>query len=183
MIAYLYLWEHLPSGIKYLGSRTNKTAHPDDGYICSSYIEEHIINAPHEWHRRIIGTGTPKEIRQRESDLQVFFNMAESVSYFNEHNSNGKFSTAGKAAWNKGLNYSGMSGKQQPESAKQTLSKKRTGINNPMYGRTGQTAAQKAAMAARKGVAVGPYSEARKAAIRAARQKQIAEGWKPWNAR
>lgn len=34
-LAYLYKWTHTPSNKWYIGSRTKKKCHPNDGYICS----------------------------------------------------------------------------------------------------------------------------------------------------
>jgi hypothetical protein len=41
--AYLYRWTHIPSQKWYVGSRTGKGCHPDDGYICSSKIVKPMI--------------------------------------------------------------------------------------------------------------------------------------------
>jgi hypothetical protein len=43
--AFLYKWTHLPSGKWYVGSRTAKGCHPEDGYYCSSKEVKPLILA------------------------------------------------------------------------------------------------------------------------------------------
>ena len=67
-IAYIYKWTHLPTLKWYIGVRTKKDCHPDDGYICSSKIVKPLIkNSPEEWQREILHTGSPEEMIKLET--------------------------------------------------------------------------------------------------------------------
>ena len=91
-IAYVYKWTHIPSMRWYIGSRTNKNAHLDDGYICSSKVVKPMIEQnPNEWKREIIGTGTIEEMRELESEILQLFDAMNDSRSFNQHNNDGKF--------------------------------------------------------------------------------------------
>ncbi len=105
----------------YVGSRTAKGCHSNDGYICSSKtIKPMILANPEEWEREIVATGTPDEMYQLESEILQTFDAKNDPMSFNQHNNNGKFNTAGK--------------KQSPETCEKlrqvNLGKKR-GPNSP----------------------------------------------------
>ena len=64
---FLYRWTELSTGKWYIGSRTAKVCHPDDGYICSSKIVKPLILAnPSGWKREILCFGSAEYIRDLE---------------------------------------------------------------------------------------------------------------------
>ena len=67
---YVYKWIHKPSLMWYVGSRTAKNAHLDDGYICSSKtVKPLILAAPNDWQRQILAIGDAEEMRQLETEI------------------------------------------------------------------------------------------------------------------
>ena len=43
--AFVYKWKHISTNMWYVGSRTAKNCHPNDGYICSSaFVKSMILN-------------------------------------------------------------------------------------------------------------------------------------------
>ena len=93
---YVYKWTHLPSMMWYIGSRTAKNCHVDDGYICSSKIvKPMVLNNQIDWKRTIIATGSVEEIRLLESDILILFDAKNNARSFNKHNQNGKFVCTG----------------------------------------------------------------------------------------
>jgi hypothetical protein len=95
--SYVYKWTHKPTQKWYIGSRTNKTAHPDDGYICSSQIVKPLILAnPTEWERKIIATGSSKEMRQKEQQLLKLYNAAKNHMSYNRSNWGGPVEGSGR---------------------------------------------------------------------------------------
>jgi hypothetical protein len=94
---FVYKWTHLPTGRWYIGSRTNKKAHPDDGYICSSVIVKPLIQtSPSEWEREILHFGSAKEMRQKESQLLRLYDAANNPMSFNRSNLGGSLENAGR---------------------------------------------------------------------------------------
>ena len=90
--AYVYKWTHIPSFKWYIGSRTAKNSHPDDGYICSSKtVKPLIINNPQEWQRTILAIGSVQEIRNLETEILVSVDAKNDNRSFNKHNQNLKF--------------------------------------------------------------------------------------------
>jgi hypothetical protein len=95
--AYVYKWTHIPTLMWYIGSRTAKGCHPDDGYICSSkYVKPLIESNPCEWHRDIIELGEPVSIRELESEILECLNAAHDPRSYNRNNGKGKFSNTGR---------------------------------------------------------------------------------------
>lgn len=89
--AFVYKWIHKPTGKWYIGSRTAKGCHPDDGYICSSKIVKPMIQAnPEEWTREILSTGSPPDMRKLESRHLMDMNAKSNPMSFNMNNSDGK---------------------------------------------------------------------------------------------
>lgn len=94
--AFVYKWIHLPTGKWYIGSRTAKGCHPDDGYICSSRrIKPLILESSSEWKREIIQTGTPDEMIALEAHLLESADAKNNDMSFNQHNGDGKFIRTG----------------------------------------------------------------------------------------
>lgn len=89
--AFVYKWTHIPTGMWYIGSRTAKGCHIDDGYICSSKIVKPMILAePDAWKRTIINTGTPEEMRKLETFMLTGSNAKKDPMSFNRNNADGK---------------------------------------------------------------------------------------------
>lgn len=91
-ISYLYKWVHKPSLCWYVGSRTAKNCHPEDGYICSSKTVKPLIEANRQdWQRTIIATGDVDYIRLLETETLTALDAKNDSRSFNKHNQNGKF--------------------------------------------------------------------------------------------
>ena len=117
--AYVYKWTHIPTMKWYVGSRSKKGCHPDDGYICSSkVVKPMIVESIGEWKREIIATGSPEEMLSLETEILKLFDAKNDSMSFNMHNGDGKFSMLnrggykrpgvggvkkGTTPWNKGL--------------------------------------------------------------------------------
>ena len=149
--AYLYRWTQKSTGMWYEGSRTERGCHPEDGYICSSKkVKPMITENLEDWTREILVIGEPSYIRKLEelrlNDLDA---KTDPMSY-NEDNADGKFSTTGKAPWNKGI--------KRPRGTPSW----NKGISNPTH-----SARMKGRTAPNKGV---PMSEEQKAKLSAARK-------------
>ena len=90
--AYVYKWTHIPTLKWYVGSRTKKRCHPDDGYICSSKIVKPLIKAnPEEWSREIIAVGDILEMRDLEFEILNLFDAALDTRSFNKSNGRRQF--------------------------------------------------------------------------------------------
>lgn len=101
--AYVYRWTNKLTGQWYIGSRTARGCHPDDGYICSSrQIKPLILENQSDWDREIICIGEPDLMLKLESDLLVFLDAKNDPQSYNLHNGDGKFTTRGAIPWNKG---------------------------------------------------------------------------------
>ncbi len=88
--AFVYKWIHQPTGMWYIGSRTAKGCHINDGYLCSSKIVKPMIEEnPHEWARTILETGTPQDMRKLESKLLMELNAKNNLMSFNRSNADG----------------------------------------------------------------------------------------------
>jgi hypothetical protein len=88
--AFVYKWIHKPTGMWYIGSRTAKGCHINDGYICSSKIVKPMIEKnPEEWERYILHTGTPKDMRKMETLLLIEANAKKNMMSFNRNNGDG----------------------------------------------------------------------------------------------
>ena len=102
--AFVYKWTHVPTGRWYIGSRTKQGCNPDDGYICSSKtIKPLITENLAEWHREILAIGKPAAMLELETRYLVSLDAKNDPMSYNQHNSDGKFSTSGQEPWNKGL--------------------------------------------------------------------------------
>ena len=101
--AFVYRWTHVPTGRWYIGSRTKTGCNPDDGYICSSKtIKPMITENRGDWQREILAIGEPKDMLELETRYLVSLDAKNDPMSYNQHNSDGKFSTAGQSPWNKG---------------------------------------------------------------------------------
>jgi hypothetical protein len=94
--SFVYKWIHLPTGKWYIGSRTAKGSHPEDGYISSSQLIKPLIKQnPTEWKREIIKTGSPEEMIELETTLLESLDAKHNPMSFNQHNGDGKFTRTG----------------------------------------------------------------------------------------
>jgi NUMOD3 motif len=94
--SFVYKWIHLPTGKWYIGSRTAKGCHPEDGYISSSQLIKPLIKQnPTEWKREIIKTGSPVEMIKLETTLLESLDAKSNPMSFNQHNGDGKFTRTG----------------------------------------------------------------------------------------
>jgi hypothetical protein len=95
--AYVYKWTHIPSYKWYIGSRTAKNAHPNDGYICSSRIVKPLILAnPNEWKREIVAVGEAQAMYDLESEILDLFDAKHDPRSYNQHNNDAKTNMLGK---------------------------------------------------------------------------------------
>ena len=141
-LAFVYKWTHIPSMKWYIGSRTNKKAHPDDGYICSSKVVKKMINENRgEWRRIIIEISEDCEkMYDLETELLQLADAARDPRSFNKHNNDGKWlRKRGTSPWNKGKSgYStSKKGGKYPwtQESKDKLSD-RSGEKNNFFGKT-----------------------------------------------
>lgn len=103
-VAYLYKWTELTTNRWYIGSRSKQGCHPNDGYICSSRtVKPLILEHKEQWIRTILCLGTPEYIVDLETRLLTAVDAKNDPLSYNQHNGDGKFSTAGRTPWNKGL--------------------------------------------------------------------------------
>jgi uncharacterized protein RhaS with RHS repeats len=192
-IAYIYKWVHLPTSKWYIGVRTKKGCHPDDGYICSSKIVKPLIESfPTEWQREILYTGTPDEMLKLESCILTDQDAKNNVNSYNLQNGDGNFTTTGitmPEAWVEKIR-KGNSGKIRSEKARENyrranqkkaqdldylkklrkpkLDDHKSKISASLKGVNKTDEHKRAMSAAKKGKKTGPCSDARKEAIKKA---------------
>lgn len=122
--AYVYQWTDKTTGMWYIGSRTRKGCHPDDGYICSSKIVYPLIKAnPNNWIRDILFVGTSNEAMKLECKLLCEAKAAHNPMSYNQHNQNMKWFRTGC---------------KDSVEVRQKKSKARLGSKNPSYGKRGK---------------------------------------------
>lgn len=115
--SYVYKWTHIPTGKWYVGSRTAKGCHINDGYICSSKEVKPLIESrPADWKREIIAIGSPLEMINLEVRILHETDAKNDSMSFNRHNGNGKFTTLGRT---------------EPESMKRKRIAKLKGLKKP----------------------------------------------------
>lgn len=126
--AYVYKWVHLPTLRWYVGSRTAKNSHLNDGYICSSKtVKPLIIENPQEWQRFILGIGLPQEMRELESEILISVNAKDDARSFNKHNQDLKFVCDGHSeeTIKKIIKNHAFLGKKRPNHSAKLTGKKR----------------------------------------------------------
>jgi len=95
--AFVYKWTQKSTGKWYIGSRTAKTAHPDDGYLCSSKIVKPMIKEnPDDWSRQVLCIGHPQDMYELECKLLVSYDAAHDDMSYNRHNGGKNFCRTGK---------------------------------------------------------------------------------------
>lgn len=101
--AFVYRWTNIQTGQWYIGSRTAQGCHPDDGYICSSRRLRPLIESNQsEWQREILCIGEPRDMLGLETRLLQQLDAKNDPLSLNQHNGDGRFTTAGVEPWNKG---------------------------------------------------------------------------------
>jgi group I intron endonuclease len=136
--AYLYRWTHIPTGKWYVGSRTAKGSHPQDGYYCSSKVVKPLIQQnPKEWNREILAIGEPLYIRDLENKYLIDINAAKDPMSFNKTNADGKFHRTGisHTADTKQKLSKALTGRNHSDETRAQMSKTRLGSGNPMFGK------------------------------------------------
>jgi hypothetical protein len=133
--SFVYKWTHLPTGMWYIGSRTAKNCHPDDGYICSSIsVKSMILSDNSNWSREILGTGTPDKMRNLEALLLAELNAANDSMSYNKHNNDGKFNFRGgtpqSISHRKKISIA-LTGIQRSEEYREKQSRAKKGIPRP----------------------------------------------------
>lgn len=122
--AFVYKWTHLPTLRWYVGSRTAEGCHPEDGYICSSrQVRPLVESQADQWTRTIIAQGSPQAMLELETTILETLDARNDPRSYNQHNGDGRFTTTGTVAWNKGLKKprgtpSWNSGKKAPQISK-----------------------------------------------------------------
>lgn len=122
--AYVYKWTHIPSLRWYVGSRTAKGCHPEDGYVCSNItLVEMIETKPHEWSREIIATGSKEEMYEFETTILEIFDARHDPRSFNGHNNDF------------GIPVSGEKHYMKQDKWRKIQSERTSGEKNPRYGK------------------------------------------------
>lgn len=147
--AYVYMWKEITTEKWYIGSRTRKGCHPDDGYICSSKTVKPLIKSnPDEWIRKILFVGDALKAIQIESFVLTEMRARQSEMSYNLHNQDMNFHGIRKARTEKQKKHLSdlFKGRTSPNKGnvcpKVGISnKKRTGIKRPdhSYWMTGRT--------------------------------------------
>jgi hypothetical protein len=147
--AYVYQWTEKATGMWYIGSRTRKNCHPDDGYICSSKTVKPLIKAnPKEWIRTILYVGDPFKAIEIESFVLTEMRAKQSEMSYNLHNQDMNFHGIRKAQTeeNKKKLSALLKGRASPNKGNicpkvGESNKKRTGIKRPKHSEwmTGRT--------------------------------------------
>jgi hypothetical protein len=102
-IAYLYKWTNTETNRWYIGSRTKRGCHPNDGYICSSRtVKPLILEHKEQWTRTILCLGTPEYILALETRLLTAVDAKNDPLSYNQHNGDGKFTSLGRPCTFKG---------------------------------------------------------------------------------
>ena len=118
MTCFIYKWTQISTSKWYIGSRTKKGCHPDDGYICSSKIVRPLIKEnPNDWVRTILKEGTdPEYIRKLEGRFLRRIDAKNNSMSYNMDNGDGNFSTVG-------VKHSDETRRKMSESARKRVSK------------------------------------------------------------
>ena len=136
--AFVYKWTHLPTLRWYVGSRTAEGCHPADGYICSSrQVRPLVESQADQWTRTIIAQGSPQAMLELETMILETVDARNDPRSYNQHNGDGRFTTAGTVAWNKGLKKprgtpSWNSGKPNPKHSAKMKGRKAPNKGVPM---------------------------------------------------
>jgi len=135
--AFLYRWNEASTGMWYVGSRTAKNCHPDDGYICSSKHVKPLIEAnPKNWNREILLIASPVYVREMEAKYLLALNASDDKLSYNRHNGDMKFHTIGSKLSEEHKRKISAKGRTHSEATKVKMREKRIGSKNPFFGKT-----------------------------------------------
>lgn len=135
--AFLYRWTQASTGMWYVGSRTAKNCHPDDGYICSSkYVKPLVETAPDDWKREVLLIAPPLYVREIEAKYLLSLNARDDTLSFNRHNGDMKFHTVGRKLSEEHKRKISPKGRVHSEQVKAKLRAKKLGDKNPFFGKT-----------------------------------------------
>lgn len=126
-IPYLYRWIHIPTGMWYIGSKTQKGWDPTqhEKYLCSSKIVKPLIlENRNEWHYEILVIGNAKYIRELETKYLLILDAKNNPSSFNQSN----------ACFDPGNRL----GRKETVETRKKKSLARQGNKNPSYGKRGK---------------------------------------------
>jgi len=183
-VAYLYKWSDTQTNRWYIGSRTKKGCHPNDGYICSSRtVKPMILEQREQWTRTILCLGTPEYIVDLETRLLTAVDAKNDPLSYNQHNGDGKFTTAGVDPWNKGKTIptnkpawnKGLTKEHNPSLAKMAKTKQgkepsNKGIPMPIEQKVKLSLVATGRPSPKKGIPQGPLSEEHKLKLSAIRK-------------
>ena len=86
------MWKEIATDKWYIGSRTRKGCHPNDGYICSSKTVKPMIEAnPDGWRRRVLFVGDALKALEMEAYLLTEMRAKQCGDSYNKHNQNKNF--------------------------------------------------------------------------------------------
>lgn len=128
---YLLVWA---SGKMYVGSRTQKgKANPQEllkTYLTSSKVVKKYLKAGNTPIQVLVFPfETAQEAVEAETKMLMMFDAKNSGAFFNQHNGDGRFSTLGIPAWNKGQHWD--------ETTKLKMSQAKNGVIPWNKGKTG----------------------------------------------
>ena len=90
MSAFVYLWINKNTKQWYVGSRTAKKCHVNDGYVCpSKYVRPLIKTSRGE-------SGIAEDMIKLETMILTALDAINDTSSLNKHNGDGKFTVSGK---------------------------------------------------------------------------------------
>lgn len=122
--AYVYMWKEIATEKWYIGSRTRKGCHPNDGYICSSKIVKPLIKAnPDGWTKKILFVGDPFKALEIESFVLTQMRAKQSEMSYNLHNQDMKWTRTGC---------------KDSDEVRKKKSLARIGEKNPSFGKRGE---------------------------------------------
>jgi hypothetical protein len=105
---FIYRWVEKSTGKWYVGSRTARGCHQDDGYICSSVLVYNLIlSNPDNWVREILESGNDQSTTlMREREILISLDARSDPMSYNDTNAESNFvgSTIGKICINDGKN-------------------------------------------------------------------------------
>lgn len=135
-MAFLYKWTQHSTGMWYIGSRTARNCHPNDGYICSSKVVKPLIKeTPRDWNREILVIGEPLYIRELENKILSKLDAANDAMSYNKTNADGIFVGAPHSEETKNKLRKAFLGSKHSEKTKNLFSANRTGEKNPFFGK------------------------------------------------
>lgn len=180
--AFVYCWTDHKTRMLYVGSRKGT---PTDGYICSSKIMlQEYGNRPKDFSREILAIGEFSDMRKFEEIILKSVNARYNDDFYNQHNSDGKFTLLNHTENSKKLIGNAIRGNKRPDLIKrnklghssETKSKISenhidvSGEYNPMYGKKHNNESIEKMKLARKGKGNNPKSEETKRKMSEARR-------------